>query len=171
MRASLPAVIAALSIAAPASAQDTLRAPREISLPTVTVLSDYAKLKRDSALRRVIYRKEIKDATSKVRIPWKEMKEGRVKGFAVDGVFSELALRLSGKKKRYQRFLATMEADDEVRFAAVRYTPAIVSRVTGLPDSGARLFIARHPMPRAFAESAGELEFLQWIRDRQREAR
>lgn len=148
-------------------AQDTVRAPKVVTLPTVTVLSEYARLKRDSALRRVLYRKELKDATSKVRIPWKEP----TAGLKVDGVFTELALWASGKKRRYRRFKATMEGDEEERYVSMRYTPAMVSRVTGLPDSGARLFIARYPMPRAFAETAGELEFLQWIRDRQRSAR
>lgn len=145
-----------------------LDSPRVIELHGVTVKSAYAKWKEDSARNATIYRKELKDAVHKPTIPWKEMKQSMVPVFIVNGLFTEAALRVSGKKKRYQQLKKTIETDQEAGFVSIRYNVQSVSRLTGLPDSSAGVFIHQNPMPISFARSAGELEFMQWVRDRYR---
>ena len=131
----------------------------------VKVRSPYAKWKEDSATNQLIYRKELADAVFKPQV---NLRGGAI---IVEGFFSNLALILSGKKKRYQKFKAEMERNEQEGFSNIRYNKEVVMRVTGLPDSAAIQFTKAYPMPRDFLLAATELEFLQWIRDRQKKQR
>ena len=131
----------------------------------VKVRSPYAKWKEDSATNQLIYRKELADAVFKPQV---NLRGGAI---IVEGFFSNLALILSGKKKRYQQFKAEIERNEQEDFDNIRYNKEVVVRVTELNDSAALVFIKQNPMPRDFLLSSTELEFLQWIRDRQKKQR
>ncbi|MES2704534.1 MAG: hypothetical protein V4649_17980 [Bacteroidota bacterium] len=134
---------------------------RDVQLGEVKILSEMAKFRRDSANNHEVYHKELGYATSKTK---KSLSVGTGQvGIGFEGIFSELALRASGKKKRFKDFAATMQADEEERFIKIRYNVPIVSLVTGLTDSAAANFIVRHPIPYDFARAATDLELKSWI--------
>lgn len=138
-----------------------------VSLEEVTVSSELAKFRKDSADRRIIYKKVLEDAGSRPRA-------GSVSGgpnnfgFGVSGLFSELALRASGKKKAYRRFVRQMLQDEQNQFIALRYNAELVMRTINTTRDVADSFIVRHPMPVDFARQASDVEIKMWIRERWR---
>ncbi len=129
----------------------------------VTVRSPYAKWQEDSARNRLIYRKTLSDANFRPEI--------HVESLRVDGLITNFALKVSGKKKRALKFQREMQRNEQEDFSAIRYSKAVVMRVTGFEDSAAVAFIKQNPMPRDILVNAPELQFLQWIRDRQNNPR
>jgi hypothetical protein len=134
---------------------------KDVALRGVEILSDVARYKRDSAFNHSVYHKELGYAKSKIK-PSVSAGVGTV-GVGFDGIFSELALRASGKKKRYKRFASTMQADEQQRYINIRYNAPLVSKVTGINDSLATTFVNAHPMPYDFARAATDLEIKSWI--------
>ena len=128
----------------------------------VQVRSPYAKWQEDSAANRLIYRKRLAEAHFKPKMYPESLR--------VDGVITKFALKISGMKKRALQFEREMERNEQEDFSNIRYNKAVVMRVTGLEDSAAVAFLKKYPMTRDFLVNAKELEFLQWIRDRQKEA-
>lgn len=152
----LPATL----LAGKAAGQTTDSAYMQGELKEVNVRSPYAKWKEDSATNRLIYRKRLGEADFRAKV--------YPESLMVKGVFTKFALKVSGMEKRALKFKTEMERNEQEDFSNIRYNKAVVMRVTGLPDSAAVQFLKAHPMPRAFLVSATELEFLQWIRDRQK---
>jgi hypothetical protein len=134
---------------------------KNVQLGEVKILSPMAKFRRDSAFNHQVYHKELGYATSKTQ---KHLLIGTgTVGISVDGFFSELALRASGKKKRFKNFAAVMAADERQRYIGIRYNAALVIQVTGLTDSMAINFVNTHPMSYDFARAASDLELKSWI--------
>lgn len=138
-----------------------------VTLQEVTVTSELARFRKDSADRHIIYKRILEDANSKPRV-------GTVNGgpnnfgVAVGGLFSELALRASGKKKAYRKFEKQMLQDEQERFIAIRYNPDLVMRTTGMDQTASEAFVRTHVMPIEFARQASDLEIKMWIRERWR---
>lgn len=145
----------------PATAQEIKQTPREVELGEVEVTSEMARFKRDSALNHQLYRKELGYARSKAKRKLL-VRTGEV-GASYDGLISEAALGLSGKKKKYRKFAASLEANEQEAFVRARYNAGLVKYITGLDDSSCHDLIARHPMSYDFARSASELELRSWI--------
>lgn len=131
-------------------------------LEEVEVLSDMAKFQKDSAEKRVIYRKILLDAK---QAPGVSLNNGVV----AEGIFSSLALWISGKGKRNRKFVNTLIANENVSFVALRYNPRVVYEQTGLPEEEAMRFMLEYPMPYDYARSASDLEVKMWIRTNFRE--
>jgi hypothetical protein len=129
-----------------------------IELKEVVVSTEMAKFKRDSAFNHQFFHKDLGYAGSQIHMS--------SSGIGADGLFSELALRVSGKKKKYQEFANLMESMEEDRYKEIRYSPALVRRVTGLNDSLATQFIVQHPIPYDFLRSASDLDIKIWILER-----
>ncbi len=134
------------------------------SLKEVKVTTPYERWQRDSARNRLLYRKALGDAVFKPEVahPLKH-------GLRLDGGVTWLAYRISGKQARAQRFKKAMETHENEQLISIRYHAPLVSRLTGLTDSAAHVFIRENPMSRSFFHSATELELMQWVRDRYRE--
>ncbi len=133
------------------------------SLKEVKVRTPRERWAADSARSRLLFRKQLSDAVFKP-----EIKNPLKYGLRLDGGITWLALKLSGKQKKYQTFKAAIEAHEQEQLFAIRYNAPLVTRLTGLPDSAAYAFIRQNPMSRGFFETATELELMQWIRDRYR---
>lgn len=131
------------------------RAP--IQLEEVKVLSPYARYQRDSAFNRLFFREHLGFAKPQSKLDLSN-------GIGANGLISDLALAISGKKRYYKNFASTMEMLEDLRFSSIRYTPEMVAGQTGMNDSASAQFIQRNPMPAEFARTAGELEFKMWIR-------
>lgn len=132
------------------------RAP--IELKGVEVISPYTRFSRDSAFMRQYFHKELGYSGSQVKLDL----DG---GVGARGMISDLALSLSGKKKRAKQFAHDLQMLEEWRYEAIRYTPQLVMSQTGLDDSTARMFIVHHPMPYDLLRTGSELALKSWVRD------
>ena len=82
------------------------------------------------------------------------------------GYIGWLADKLTGNSKKPKEFRRLLLEDEKSKFIATRYTPSLVSVLTGYkdPDSIA-IFINTYPMDYDFARQATDLEMKAWIRD------
>lgn len=134
-----------------------------IELAGVEVLSPLARYQRDSASNRQLYRKQLGYAHSR---PEYSIGGGNATaGVGANGLVSELALLVSGKKKAAKRLEAELLYLEGLQYASIRYTPWLVSAQTGLEDSAAIAFIVRNPIPNDFLRLASELELKMRIRE------
>jgi hypothetical protein len=133
------------------------RAP--IELKGVTVESPLARFQRDTAFNHQYFHKELGYAHSQVRM----------EGMGASGLISELALRATGRKKAARRLEEEMLFLEGMQYSYIRYNAAMVTAQTGLKDTAAEAFIARHPIPNEYLQAASELELKQHIRDMYRE--
>lgn len=141
---------------------DTIKILSGGSLKEVKVRTPYEKWQKDSADNRVINRKRLQEADFKPPIRLEN-------GLVIEGPFTWLALKISGKQKRAKKFKAEMEAHEREMLFDIRYNATLVKRLTRLQtDSAAYAFIRENPMSRAFFNEASELELMQWIRDKYR---
>lgn len=150
-----------LSGATAREAEDIKLRKREILLDEVEVISDIAKFKRDSTLNHTLYRKELGYATSRSKRKLL-VKTGEI-GVTYNGLLSEAALGISGKKKKYKRFAAALQQNEQESFIKLRYNPQVVESLTGMAKEKSADFILRHPMPYDFARESTELELKSWI--------
>lgn len=127
-------------------------------LKEVEVLSDMGRYKRDSAFMDTVYRKAFKDANSKIKFKM-------TNGLVFENLPSEVAKKLTGRKKREKKFLHTYQAMQSEKLVAIRYNSSSVGSVTGLKGDDAARFINANPMSEGFARTASELELKMWIRD------
>lgn len=133
-------------------------------LSEVEIVSD--ERVKDSINQRIIYKKTIEDAERKPKLH-----VGSPTGFGLflDGPFTALARRISGKQKKDKAFVEELTQDEQNKYIQTRYNIAKVTAVMNINDSLARAFIAHNPMPYDFARTARELEIKMWIRERFRE--
>lgn len=133
------------------------RAP--IELKGVTVETPLARFQRDTAFNHQYFHKELGYAHSQVKM----------EGMGASGLLSELALRATGKKRAARRLEEEMLLLESMQYSYIRYNAAMVTSQTGLKDTAAEAFIARHPIPNDYLQAASELELKQHIRDMYRE--
>lgn len=78
---------------------------------------------------------------------------------------SALADKLSGKAQRIYRFQSEFAWWEKQKFIDNRYTPEVVTAMTGLTGDSLANFMAAYPMPYDYARTATNLEMKMWIRD------
>ncbi len=143
---------------------DSIGIPMQVELREIEIRNPVAKWKQDSAANRLIYKKELDYATRRLKLR-PTLKNGFL---TFEDIFSIMSLRATGRQKQYRQLKSEMERNEKEDLSFFRYHPRIVMQVTGLDDSAARVFIKRNPMPREFLATATELDFMQWIRNRQK---
>jgi hypothetical protein len=155
--------LALLLLIAPVAAQAQVLgdSTKTIMMEEVRVLTDKEKYSRDSAFAEAAYHKTIADDKRKVNVSFSN-------GLVFNGLFSQAARVISGKKKRDRKFVNDFRSMQSQKYVALRYNMDIVKRVTGLTGDTAAQFINANPMEEAFARQASELELKMWIRTRYR---
>lgn len=128
-------------------------------LQEVEVISGMTKFQRDSATRQAIYHKTLKDAQHKTKLSLSN-------GLALDGIFTSLAYKASGKGKRNKAFAKQLEEDNKMRFTQARYSKELVANLTPLRGDSIALFIEQNPIPYDFVRSAKDIELKMWVRQR-----
>jgi hypothetical protein len=68
--------------------------------------------------------------------------------------------RAQRQKRRFRKMYARSEKN---AFIYSRYTPALVTRLTGLKGDSLRMFLQRYQPPYGFARRATDLQFWSWI--------
>lgn len=127
----------------------------------VEKLTDRDTYRKDSMETRMVYRKAIADAERKVK--WVFLPPLFIQA---DGLFSDIAQRISGQKKRDRSLLRAIQNGEQEHYIALKYNPEKVKQVLQVSDSLASDFITRNPMPYTFALDASELDICRWIKDR-----
>ena len=135
---------------------------RNIQMKEVIIKPKAYNYSKDSAENRAIYHKAFRTVNEHPTV-------GFANGLAVTGLFSELAYRVSGKKKHAKTLLQNITANQNDHFIDSRYTPELTSRLTGLSGDTLAFFMNAYPMPFDYARAASELEFKMWIRDNYRD--
>ena len=116
--------------------------------------------KKDSAAHRAIYQKAFNTADQHTQLNFGGP------GIAVNGLFSDLAYAINGKKRQAKKFTkAVLENEQEHIIQDSRYTPGLTSRVTHLSGDTLAHFMNAYPIAVDYVQSASELELMMWIRD------
>lgn len=136
--------------------------PKVYPVERLTNIDAYRK---DSIETRIVYRKAIADAERKVK--WIIIPPFFIQA---DGLFSDIAQRISGQKKRDRSLLRAITNGEQEHYVALRYNPETVKQVLPLSDSLASDFVTRNPMSYTFALGASDLDICRWIRDRSQTA-
>ena len=76
-----------------------------------------------------------------------------------------LAEKVSKRHKQLMRFQKEFHYFEAERYVESRYSPAVVTALTGLKGDSVALFINTHPMPEEYARAVGDLELKSWIRN------
>ena len=82
---------------------------------------------------------------------------------------SLLAEQFSSKSKQTFRFQRNFVTWEKEQFIDSRYTPELVSRLTGFKGDTLGHFMNTHVMPYDYARAATDLELKAWIREHYRE--
>ncbi|GAA4459529.1 hypothetical protein GCM10023093_00650 [Nemorincola caseinilytica] len=78
---------------------------------------------------------------------------------------SAIAEKFSKKAKRTYQFQEDFANAELQKFIDTRYTPDVVTSVTGLTGDSIGYFMYAYPMPYEFARNATGLEIKMWVRD------
>lgn len=133
------------------------------TLDEVEILPELEKYEREHEEMLQTYKKTFSDAKRKPKAKV-HTSTGMIAGVTIDGAVSELAARLSGKKKKDKRFVETFRAMEMQKYIAIRYNPDMVMKATGTTRDSAITFINAHPMEPDYAFNASTLELLMRIR-------
>ncbi len=77
---------------------------------------------------------------------------------------SFIAEKLSSRSKQIFRFQKNLDQWENQRFIDTRYTPQLVSLLTGLKGDSVGYFMNAYPMDYKYARAATDLEIKMWIR-------
>ena len=135
-------------------------------LDEVEILPEIEIWEREHKEMLRTYNKSFTDAKHKVKTSFYA---GPLPGVTFYGLFTEMAARISGQKKKDKHFLRVFADAEEQKYIDLRYNPEVVMSTTGSSYDSAVSFIYRYPMEYAFAREATSLELLMWIRNNYRD--
>jgi len=119
---------------------------------------DYTPFQKDSAELSELYEKELN--TQPVKPGFSNANGG---GF--QGLIGSAVQKMSKSYKQNKQFKEDFQKDIEQRFIDTRYTPALVTELTGLKGDDLVFFMNSNPMEYDFARHGTDLEIKVWIRD------
>lgn len=133
-----------------------------IAIDTVVVRS-LSKYQQDSLANREIFGKKVDEKPAKFgMVKWKYQEAGKPLKF--DAPISSLIQKRTKKYKRLKAFQDRYKYDEKQFYADSRYTPELVTTLTGLTNDSSLLFIKTFPVAYDFVRAATDLELKMWIR-------
>ncbi len=132
--------------------------PENFMLDSFTIHPDYTPYQIDSIKRRKEYAKELDKQTVKAKF----VTTGS--GVGVDGLIGSLVQKASKGEKKRKKFLKEYQQSEESRYIDLRYTPELVTSLTGYIGDTLAIFMNAYPMDYKFARVATDLELKMWIR-------
>lgn len=121
------------------------------------VFHDYTPYQRDSIEMAGVYSKELNNKAIKPTV-------GFDNGIAVNGLIGSAVQKISRSYKRNKRFKEEFKQIEEEKFIDTRYTPELVTSLTGFSGDSLAYFINAYPMDYNFARTASDLELKMWVR-------
>ena len=137
-------------------------APLDIQLKEY-VVHNYTPFQRDSAEMAKLYDKELNTKRIKPKMGTPDNNAGV--GIAMNGLIGSAVQKMSRSYKQNKKFKENFKRDMEQKFIDTRYTPKLVTALTGYEGDSLAVFMNSYPMEYAFARAATELELKMWIRD------
>ena len=131
------------------------------SMQEVEVTPELERFEKEHQEMLETYDKTFQDAKRKPKVYGYA---GGMAGITVDGLISNFATKVSGKKKKAKRFAKDFEQTENDKFISLRYNPEVVMSATKTTKDSAVVFIREHPMEYDYAKTASSLELLMWIR-------
>ena len=135
--------------------------PLSVQLKEYVLHPGYTPFQRDSAEMATLYSKELN--TKPIKVGFNSANGG---GFS--GLIGGPVQKMSKSYKQNKRFKENFQRDMEQKFIDTRYTPALVTTLTGYTGDTLAVFMNRYPMEYTFARTATDLELKMWIRDNYR---
>ena len=133
---------------------------RNIQMKEVIVKSRGYDYKKDSAEHQAIYHKAFNTANQHTQVNFGGP------GIAVNGLFSDLAYAINGKKRKAKEFTKLVLANEQEHIVQdSRYTPGLTRNVTRLTGDTLAHFMNAYPIEVSYVQSASELELMMWIRE------
>ncbi len=122
--------------------------PLSIELNELVVRPGYTEYQRDSVERREIYSRTL----------------AQKKRTSIMSPVSLIADKFSKRRKRIYAFQKSFYYWEDQLFIDSRYTPELVSKLTGLTGDTLAHFMNAYPMPVDYARTATDLELKMWVR-------
>jgi len=133
--------------------------PLSVQLHEYILHPDYTPYQKDSAAMASLYSKELN--TTRVKPTLGNADGG---GIAVSGLIGGTVQKMSRSYKRNKKFKENFKRDIEQKYIDTRYTPALVTVITGFAGDTLVTFMNTYPMEYSFARAATDLELKMWIR-------
>ena len=119
------------------------------------------KYQQDSIARHEMYGHEL----NRQLVP-----KPKFTGLGCAGCIGWLADKITGNSKEAKQFRNRFASEDEMKFIDSRYTPELVTAMTGIKDADSIVaFINTYPMDYGFARTASGLELKAWVRNNYKE--
>jgi hypothetical protein len=138
---------------------------KTISIDTVVVRS-LTKYQQDSLANREIYGKKVEEQPAKFgRAKKHPLYGGSGSGILnFDAPISSLIQKRTKKYKRLKVFQERYKNDEKQFYADSRYTPQLVTELTGLANDSLLVFMKAFPIAYDFSRAATDLELKMWIK-------
>lgn len=136
-------------------------APLNVRLPEY-IFKDLTPFQKDSVELTTLYSKELNMHSVKPGF-------SNANGGGFTGLIGGPIQKLSKSYKQNKRFKENFKSDLEQRYIDSRYTPALVTKITGLEGDDRAVFMNYFPMEYGFARAATDLEVKMWIRNNYKE--
>lgn len=122
------------------------------------VVHDLTPFQKDSVEMTTLYSKELNKKPVKIGF-------SSANGGGISGLIGAPVQRLSRSYKQNKRFKKNFKNDLEQKFIDTRYTPALVTSLTGFTGDSLAIFMNTYKMDYGFARHATDLELKMWIRE------
>lgn len=128
---------------------------QNIHLKEFVLHSELTPFQKDSVAMHDLYQQELERKRIKPKVT----------GLTVENPISSLAQAVSKRYKQNKQFKATFLKDEQQKFIDTRYTPKLVTTLTGFRGDSLAVFMNAYPMDYLFARAATDLELKMWVRD------
>jgi hypothetical protein len=143
-----------------------LKLNRKIVAIDTIVVRSLTKYQQDSLANREIFGKKVDEKPAKFKRAKKDPLYGGSGGGILnfDAPISSLIQKRTKKYKRLKAFQDRYKNDEKQFYADSRYTPQLVTDLTGLTNDSLLLFMKTFPVAYDFSRTASDLELKMWIR-------
>jgi hypothetical protein len=143
-----------------------LKLNREILTIDTVVVRSRTKYQEDSLANREIFGKKVDEKPAKFKRAKKDpLYGGSGSGMLnFDAPISSLIQKRTKKYKRLKAFQDRYKNDEKQLYADSRYTPELITALTGLANDSLSLFMKAFPVTYDFVRAASDLELKMWIR-------
>ena len=148
-----------------ASTDSVLRIPMfplSVRLQEYVLHPEYTPYQKDSAEMAMLYSDQLNA---------KPIKPGfsSANGGGFTGLIGGAVQKISRSYKQKKKFQKNFQNDEQQKYIDTRYTPQLVTTLTGFTGDTLATFMNTYPMEYRFARSATDLEMKMWIRDNYKE--
>ena len=136
--------------------------PLSVKLQEYILHPDYTPYQKDSAEMAIRYSTELSKTAIKPGF-------STANGGGFTGIIGSAVQKVSRSYKQNKKFKKNFQQDLEQKYIDTRYTPVLVTALTGFAGDTLAVFMNTYPMEYKFARTASDLELKMWIRNNYKE--